>query len=705
MLQREVFGRTVFNITLLRDIEFLLTSGVRGLGYHLGKYNLTASMTGREMEMSLEHLLVVSSFLLSSFNMNQGHNVPASSSPGIQDSMLPVGNIQLTHESPCILALDEDQTSFHEVTRPEIYLAKCSFHCPVAILALLLNLGAIQQEDKGPALPCFVNQPGINNRNVDRDHVYDDNFSGKDNRDDSQYGTLETAWGSAPHNMYDQSYCGMFYEVHSSNSEEDSENHARLMPSLDKLGISTRLIGNPVARPLTVDSALTFFLAVTGIDPSDVFSEGIKSTKVSPEKDHSGLANQIVSTALVIMRDKFHNLASPNDWWALHSHLKKQLGIPLLVSVEESLDVFKECNWATKIARTSKETENLVKNLPEPSNDVELRRQVWLLTNCVSPVRIGYLDGNRRVTGALYGLMKRIPETSIETLQESFDFDNYQCKNVWVSEHDVDMKQLSTWAPVSVVRVCTTESNPSKFSALVMNLFKLYSGQLQRTLDSSHHRQLHNTIVGILQSVESLGEQYAVMGEIKFRDTTIRKENSQLKNDSDRNKAVCTEFRKYVITQMYHDTTASVQRLIKDATDPKKGFVMVPGKTQLESFVDSCTKTMNDNNVAAPFTSTRYPKSRGDVLIVPILISNYVHDRNSLDNLVNLAQMKCGRLTLQIDTERRAHSFPSVYRNMEGKSMGFPGEDGKLYGVSSFLINWTQIYRNALLRISVHRIK
>jgi hypothetical protein len=57
---------------------------------------------------------------------------------------------------------------------------------------LLLNLGAIQQDDKGQALPCFVNQPGINNWNVDRDHVYDDNFSGKDNRDDSQYGTLET---------------------------------------------------------------------------------------------------------------------------------------------------------------------------------------------------------------------------------------------------------------------------------------------------------------------------------------------------------------------------------------------------------------------------------------------------------------------------------------------------------------------------------
>jgi hypothetical protein len=269
----------------------------------------------------------------------------------------------------------------------------------------------------------------------------------------------------------------MFYEVHSSNSEEDSENHAQLMSSLDKLGISTRLIGNPGARPLTADSALTFFLAVTGIDPLDVFSEGIKSTKVY----------QIVLTALVIMHDKFHNLASPNDWWALHSHLKKQLGISLLVSVKESLDVFKECNWATKIARTSKETENLVKNLPEPSNDVELWRQVWLLTNCVSPVRIVYLDGNQKVTGALYGLMKRIPETSIETLQESFDFDNYQCKNVWVSEHDVDMKQLSTWAPVSVVHVCTTESNPSKFSALVMSLFRLYSGQLQQTLDSSHH--------------------------------------------------------------------------------------------------------------------------------------------------------------------------------------------------------------------------
>jgi hypothetical protein len=64
MLQCEVFGRIVFNITLLHDIEFLLTSGVRGLGYCLGKYKLTASMTGDEMEISLEHLLVVSSFFI-----------------------------------------------------------------------------------------------------------------------------------------------------------------------------------------------------------------------------------------------------------------------------------------------------------------------------------------------------------------------------------------------------------------------------------------------------------------------------------------------------------------------------------------------------------------------------------------------------------------------------------------------------------------
>ena len=94
---------------------------------------------------------------------------------------------------------------------------------------------------------------------------------------------------------------------------------------------------------------------------------------------------------------------------------------------------------------------------------------------------------------------------------------------------------------------------------------------------------------------------------------------------------------------------------------------------------------MNDNNVATPFTSNNMPKSHGDVLSLPILISNYVHDRKSLDNLVNLAQMKWGRLTLQIVVDSRSDTIPSVYKNMGGKSIGFPGEDGKLYGVSSFV--------------------
>jgi hypothetical protein len=180
MLQRDVFGTSAINISLLHDIEFLLTSGVKGLGYHLENHTLRTASSRDSMEMELGHLLVFAQFLLSSFNMKQGHNVSASSSPNLQASTLLVGaglppeNIQLTHESRSMLALDEDQMSLDDVTCPEMYLAKCSFHCPVGILTLLLNIGAIQQEVKEPALPCFVNQPGINNRNVDRDHVYDD---------------------------------------------------------------------------------------------------------------------------------------------------------------------------------------------------------------------------------------------------------------------------------------------------------------------------------------------------------------------------------------------------------------------------------------------------------------------------------------------------------------------------------------------------
>jgi hypothetical protein len=268
----------------------------------------------------------------------------------------------------------------------------------------------------------------------------------------------------------------MFYEVHSSNSDDDIVNPARLIPSLDKIGMSTRLIGNPVARPLTVDSAQTFFVAVTGIDPSDVFSEEMKSAYVSTGNDHSGLATQIVSTALVIMREKFNNLALPDYWWALRSHLKKHLGIPLVVSIQESLNEFKVSNWEKKILGAADKREYLLKNLPKPSNNVELWKQVWLLTNCVSSVRIGYLDGNRRVTGAIYGLMQRIPETSMKNLEESLDLHFYQQKCILVSDHDVDMKQLSTWAPVTVVRFCTTKSNPSSFSPKVLSLFKMYSG-------------------------------------------------------------------------------------------------------------------------------------------------------------------------------------------------------------------------------------
>jgi hypothetical protein len=44
-------------------------------------------------------------------------------------------------------------------------------------------------------------------------------------------------------------------------------------------------------------------------------------------------------------------------------------------------------------------------------NPAETRKCVWMFMNAISPVRIGFLDGQRCACGAVNACLNRLPET------------------------------------------------------------------------------------------------------------------------------------------------------------------------------------------------------------------------------------------------------------------------------------------------------
>ncbi|MCK7498647.1 MAG: hypothetical protein MZW92_54515 [Comamonadaceae bacterium] len=145
-------------------------------------------------------------------------------------------------------------------------------------------------------VPIYLSQPDMNNRNVDINHVYSRDNANMEVRSDDSWGTLETAWGESPFNMSAVKAVAVFYEVRlpemisEPNPDEESpakqfpdmsphpdlDSPAKLFPSLNTI-VERKLIGDPIARRLRLQSAKSFWMLMSGQNADVVFGETLKS--------------------------------------------------------------------------------------------------------------------------------------------------------------------------------------------------------------------------------------------------------------------------------------------------------------------------------------------------------------------------------------------------------------------------------------------
>jgi hypothetical protein len=83
------------------------------------------------------------------------------------------------------------------------------------------------------------------------------------------------------------------------------------------------------------------------------------------------------------------------------------------------------------------------------NNPAETRKCVWMFINAITPVRIGFLDGQRHACGAVNACLNRLPETSIEELVDSFDPEKEEIN--LVASKNPNLGVLLEWMTVEAV--------------------------------------------------------------------------------------------------------------------------------------------------------------------------------------------------------------------------------------------------------------
>jgi hypothetical protein len=637
-------------------------------------------------------------------------------SPGPNEDPLEVPPSAIEKDQPAMLDERESFRTYEEgmegvstLLKTSAYMSVCSMHVPLTVAVLFMNLGAVIIPDENVCtntfaqrrqfLPNYLNQPDVNNRRVHVNDIYDPELSGKPNRKANEFGSIETAWGVAEsHSMSASKAVVYFYEVHALDKEDDCP-HAKLRPCLESIPSDTTLAGSPYATRLTIESAVALCVIFTGHHPSKLFDDFPKES--IPEEKKDQLAHRLVCSVIQYIRVRFNSLRERKDWESLHCVLLEAL-CPVKDLEWKKMpgaggeDDPEHLDWPEEDRKKKK---SLFGKMPAENiwgeTDVWLRKRVWLLMNTVTPIRISFLDGQRRATGAMYAMMHRLPERSLEQLANSLD---PLCPNqdLLVSHSFPDFNVLSDWVTMDSVRpnVVTKKTRHDELPEVELRLLKRHSELVQQQSTSARERTFRDAFVGLLSKIEKdheLRKSFTVIGEIKMRRTSANKKifqkpNDWPKEDHEKNDKVYRPFWDYVIGELFSDTARSVDHMVKTALNKMTDEVWATNELLKRSqFVDANRKSYeSDSNSSGTIsTSKSNTKVRTDLNTIAMLCAGFVSDVPTLNKLIDLTVMESGSLVPLL-----CEKYQDALKNKDGLVPGKPEEGGCLHGVSHSCEDW-----------------
>jgi len=680
----ELFQDEKPTVRHLREIEFLLSSAYRGYGYLISRQRdksyVSETSDGKKFEISEKYVQELGGLFLPFFGVDAhlGRTMVGSPVARIpKRSYVAAAAAEraanyehvLVDEQESDEAFREGSSSVKEMFKVGPHLSTCSVQVPLSILLLFMNLGVMESNCR--CVPIYLNQPNVNNRRVRVSDVFDENLCGKPNRGPQEFGTLETAWGDAPLTMDALKAVVFFYEVHSKGHHSGPQ-VGELRPCLDSIPSGEPLVGRPFASKVSLGAATSLFFLFIKQEPSEVFPEEYSVEGV--KEDH--LAHRIVCTVLHFMRVRFNSLRASSDWIELHNYLRSEISEKMKRLGEDGKCDVNE-PWVqifTKLPAT-------------PKSDVNVRKSVWMMMNAFTPIRVAFLDGQRRATGAMYAMLHRKPEDSLSQLEKSLDPTSSDL-DLLVTNRKPDFDILSAWVSIDSVRpnVSTKPSPGGEIENITLSLLKKHSELIQQESSCARVRKFTDALVGILSSIEKepeLREKLTIPGELQMRFNSVDKKkmlnpNNWPATDTEKNDQVYVALWDYVIGQLFSDTSVSVQDQVKAAVNKMSEMENTTENMKRATFVSVNRQTYESETKTKGGLSTAktVPRNRQELNSVAMLFGNYISGLDCLNKLVNIAVMQQGKIIPSLCRDLNPLS------NKDGKVPGMKADNGILFGVS-----------------------
>ena len=471
------------NTRHLREIEWLLSSAYRGFGYH-NRYHLfetTPRSRGLTYAVDASHIAQLGGLFLPFFGIpekevedpyapNPDTDSPGKKLPAKKQAPTNYSYSSTIEKDFPVMVPERENTQVFQGTIDEVsslermtpFLSQCTIQLPMTIANLFMNLGAFEYE--GHFLPCYLNQPDVNNRDV----INAGQFRSLEGSEE-YYGYLQTAWGESDAlTMTSAKAVVLFYEVHALDGD-DGDPHARLNPCLRSISGDASLAGDPFATRLTLDAATSLCIAFTGKHPSTLYPDDFPVTGPADGKEDE-LAHRLVCTVLQYIRVRWNSLSTRDDYEDLFYFLCSLISHPMTDPYKKGE---KEKHFIGHIEL----------NVNAPKHDLVLRKYVWMLMNAITPIRISFLDGLGRAAGTLYALLNRFPEQSARQLYHSVDPTSIN-KTLLKADRDADFSVVSDGVTMYSVRpnVDQKQAPNNKLGNVELKLLKHHSQLVQESV-------------------------------------------------------------------------------------------------------------------------------------------------------------------------------------------------------------------------------
>lgn len=529
--------------------------------------------------------------------VNRGAYPAFPASVSVKQHILPTIKIAtnvLEHEATSIKAASDVSSYFNEIAD----------HVPVVILALFLNKSVTEIDEK--CLPVSITQPNVNNRQVLVTHVFNPDHDNSPRRDD--FGTLETALGLGPHTFHMAQYYCFPYEVCEGHpSTTDAKDSSTLIPVLDSHK-NVRLVGSPSSKRMSFQSAIELFSFFTGLKPEEYFIGWIEPSATELRIR----ALQLFTATLRYMAERFHNLATDNDWLDLYWFLRTRLE----TNISHQGSLFK-IYW---------------QGMEPPSSFRMLRCKVWLMLLTVTKIRIGVLDGARRIAGTAYGIMERVPEsTGVDQLiAVFFDLNN----KTEILQDSLSLERVSKPCNVTMVQTSIEESVGEMFASTELLLCRMYSDIIQSNLTKIKPRTLRDAINTICDTI-CMGRKEYIPGEFQLRrvSETSDSKRDTTKNDEKKNCEQMIRFCDQLVQLLCRETCPQIRDIVTKAIGEATAAELSLDEGHLEKIL--IEKIRKDNEILCNpvFLRKTLPETRKDLMGILYFFMHLIGDDNMLSDL------------------------------------------------------------------------